>query len=200
MVFDVDLGAYNFILYLHFLMNDWKYSFDLVLTFVTQLTGFGLAGLCRRFLVWPAAMVWPQNLVVCTLLNTLHAEDDFVPPPVGAELGLSVTGAAGHAHAHSRSLSRSKLLKWYDPRRWWISFKWNFSALWGGTLMTRYQFLMLIGITSFVWFFLPGYLWTALSYFSWVCWIAPNNVVVNQLFGTVNGLGESSLRHFWIRC
>jgi hypothetical protein len=38
------------------------------------LAGFGLAGLCRRFLVWPASMVWPQNLVACTLLNTLHAE------------------------------------------------------------------------------------------------------------------------------
>lgn len=50
--------------------------FNIVLVLATQLTGFGLAGLCRRFLVWPASMVWPQNLVACTLLNTLHAEDD----------------------------------------------------------------------------------------------------------------------------
>jgi OPT family oligopeptide transporter len=53
---------------------DFGYSICLVLA--TQLTGFGLAGLCRRFLVWPASMVWPQNLVTCTLLNTLHAEED----------------------------------------------------------------------------------------------------------------------------
>lgn len=52
------------------------YWFALVLVLATQLTGFGLAGICRRFLVWPASMVWPQNLVACTLLNTLHAEDD----------------------------------------------------------------------------------------------------------------------------
>lgn len=52
------------------------YWFSLVLVLGTQLTGFGLAGMCRRFLVWPASMVWPQNLVACTLLNTLHAEDD----------------------------------------------------------------------------------------------------------------------------
>jgi len=52
------------------------YWFNLVLVLGTQLTGFGIAGLCRRFLVWPASMVWPQNLVACTLLNTLHAEDD----------------------------------------------------------------------------------------------------------------------------
>ncbi|KAF8140808.1 OPT oligopeptide transporter protein-domain-containing protein, partial [Mycena galopus ATCC 62051] len=29
----------------------------LVLVLATQLTGFGLAGVCRRFLVWPASMV-----------------------------------------------------------------------------------------------------------------------------------------------
>ena len=52
------------------------YWFSLTLVLATQLTGFGLAGLCRRFLVWPASMVWPQNLVACTLLNTLHAEDE----------------------------------------------------------------------------------------------------------------------------
>jgi hypothetical protein len=52
------------------------YWFGLILVLATQLTGFGIAGLCRRFLVWPASMIWPQNLVVCTLLNTLHAEDD----------------------------------------------------------------------------------------------------------------------------
>ncbi|QRW03697.1 OPT oligopeptide transporter protein [Ceratobasidium sp. AG-Ba] len=51
-------------------------GFNICLMLATQLTGFGLAGICRRFLVWPASMIWPQNLVVCTLLNTLHAEDD----------------------------------------------------------------------------------------------------------------------------
>jgi hypothetical protein len=35
---------------------------------------------------------------------------------------------------------------------------------------------------------LPSYLFTALSNFSWVCWIAPNNAKVNQLFGVSHGL------------
>ena len=47
------------------------FQFNLVTVLATQLTGFGLAGLCRRFLVWP------QNLVACTPLNTLHAGDDL---------------------------------------------------------------------------------------------------------------------------
>lgn len=65
------------------------YWFALVLVLATQLTGFGLAGLCRRFLVWPASMVWPQNLVACTLLNTLHAEDE------DDGIGISPASASG---------------------------------------------------------------------------------------------------------
>ena len=52
------------------------YGFNAMIILTTQLTGFSLAGLCRRYLVWPASMVWPQNLIVCTLLNTLHAEEE----------------------------------------------------------------------------------------------------------------------------
>lgn len=51
-------------------------AFDFLLLLTTQLIGFGMAGICRKYLVWPAALIWPQNLVFCTLLNTLHAEDD----------------------------------------------------------------------------------------------------------------------------
>jgi hypothetical protein len=59
------------------------YWFQLMLVLATQLTGFGLAGLCRRFLVWPASMVWPQNLALCALLNTLHGKDNEEVPQRG---------------------------------------------------------------------------------------------------------------------
>ncbi|TFK50777.1 OPT superfamily oligopeptide transporter [Heliocybe sulcata] len=118
--------------------------FNLVFVLATQLTGFGLAGLCRRFLVWPASMVWPQNLVACTLLNTLHAEDD--------------EGSGG---------------------------------------ISRYRFFMYILAGAFFFFFLPGFLFTGLSVFSWLCWILPNNVPVNQLFGVYSGLGMSVVTFDW---
>lgn len=114
--------------------------FNFVTVLATQLTGFGLAGVCRRFLVWPASMVWPQNLVTCTLLNTLHAEDD-------AESGG----------------------------------------------LTRYKYYVMASCAAFAFFFLPGFLFVSLSVFSWICWIAPNNIPVNQLFGVYSGLGMS----FW---
>lgn len=57
-------------------------GFDLLFILTSQIIGFGAAGLCRRFLVWPAAMIWPQNLVFSTVLNTLHAELDDEEPGV----------------------------------------------------------------------------------------------------------------------
>ena len=41
----------------------------------TQLFGYGLAGLCRRYLVRPSAMLWPSNLSTIALLNSLHKPD-----------------------------------------------------------------------------------------------------------------------------
>jgi hypothetical protein len=45
--------------------------------------------------------------------------------------------------------------------------------------------------------FSAGLLFTALSMFSWVCWIWPKNVMVNQLFGVSSGLGMGILTFDW---
>jgi hypothetical protein len=63
--------------------------------------------------------------------------------------------------------------------------------------ITRERFLYLTSLGSFVYYWIPGYLWTGLSVFNWVCWIVPNNVVVNSLFGTVSGLGMGLLSFDW---
>lgn len=63
--------------------------------------------------------------------------------------------------------------------------------------MSRERFFLYAMACSFVWYFLPGYLFTALSVFNWVCWIAPNNIVVNQLFGYSTGLGMGFLTFDW---
>ena len=38
----------------------------------SQILGYGIAGIMRKFLVWPSAMIWPANLVNCALFRTLH--------------------------------------------------------------------------------------------------------------------------------
>ncbi|KAG0005238.1 hypothetical protein BGZ80_005491, partial [Entomortierella chlamydospora] len=50
-------------------------NFLLILT--TQMLGFGMAGVLRRYLVYPAAMVWPANLVQVALFGALHKDEDL---------------------------------------------------------------------------------------------------------------------------
>ncbi|KAG9228185.1 putative sexual differentiation process protein isp4 [Amylocarpus encephaloides] len=48
----------------------WGYQLCLILT--CQMLGLGLAGLSRRWLVEPAAMIWPSNLITTTMFETIH--------------------------------------------------------------------------------------------------------------------------------
>jgi hypothetical protein len=63
--------------------------------------------------------------------------------------------------------------------------------------MTRQRFFCIAMAGSFIWYWVPGYLFTGLSIFNWVCWITPNNVAINTLFGTYTGLGMSALTFDW---
>ncbi|KAG9041979.1 hypothetical protein FS837_011505 [Tulasnella sp. UAMH 9824] len=130
-----------------FYNQTWNFGYQWLITMSTQLIGFSIGGIARRFLVSPPSMIWPANLVYCALFNTLHQ-----------------TEYSGIGHR-------------------------------GG--ISRERFFAYACMASFLWYFLPGYLFSALSYFSWVCWIAPDNVVVNQLFGVVHGLGGSLLTFDW---
>jgi OPT family small oligopeptide transporter len=50
----------------------WGWGFQILLILSTQAMGFGVAGVLRRFLVWPAAMVWPATLITCSIMDGLH--------------------------------------------------------------------------------------------------------------------------------
>jgi OPT family small oligopeptide transporter len=113
----------------------------------TQLIGFSIGGIARRFLVQPPSMIWPANLVTSALFNTLHAR--------------AYSGIGSH----------------------------------GG--ISRERFFSYAFIASTIWCFFPGYIFQALSYFSWVCWIVPDNVPVNQMFGYQHGMGMSLLTFDW---
>jgi len=46
-----------------------------LLVMSTQLIGFSIGGICKRFLVAPPSMIWPANLVTAALFNTLHSQE-----------------------------------------------------------------------------------------------------------------------------
>jgi len=63
--------------------------------------------------------------------------------------------------------------------------------------ISRERFFTIVFFSGLLWYLVPGYLFQALSYFTWACWIAPDNVVVNQLFGYQTGLGMSIITFDW---
>ncbi|KAF7291148.1 OPT oligopeptide transporter [Mycena indigotica] len=124
-----------------------NFGYQWMIVMSTQLIGFSIGGIARRFLVQPPSMIWPYNLVTCALFNTLHSQQ--------------------YAGVGSR----------------------------GG--YSREKFFYIAFACAAVWYILPGYLFTALSYFSWVCWIVPDNIVVNQLFGVNYGLAMGLITFDW---
>lgn len=59
--------------------RDLGVAFQLLFTISSQLIGVCLAGLGRRFLVWPAALTWPTTFSTTTLLYALHDKSKTDP-------------------------------------------------------------------------------------------------------------------------
>ncbi|KAM7189257.1 putative opt family small oligopeptide transporter [Rhypophila sp. PSN 637] len=132
-----------------FYKQDFGILFQLLLTISTQSLGYGIAGMMRKFLVYPAAMIWPGNLVSVTLMNAMYEKP--MPP---------------------------------DP------------TIVGGS-MPRYRWFSLVTLGSFLYYFIPGYLAQFLSSFAFVTWMAPDNPVINQLFGQTTGLSLLPVTFDW---
>lgn len=58
-----------------------------------------------------------------------------------------------------------------------------------GWTISRYKFFYICTICMFFYYWLPGFLFTALSTFNWMTWIAPENFTLAILTGSSLGLG-----------
>ncbi|GAU51476.1 hypothetical protein TSUD_413650 [Trifolium subterraneum] len=116
----------------------------ILLMLTTQVLGFGWAGLFRKYLVEPAEMWWPSNLVQVSLFSALH--------------------------------EKSKRPK-------------------GAT--SRTQFFLLVLISALAYYVLPGYMFSMLTSFSWICWIGPKSIFVQQLGSGMRGLGIAAFGFDW---
>ena len=123
----------------------WLTTISVTVALSTNFIGYGLAGLTRRFLVYPSQAVWPGNLAIIALNNAFHVESNNV-----------VNG-------------------------WTVS---------------RMRWFMYCFIAMFVYFWFPNYILQAMSYFNWITWIAPENVKLAAIAGSVTGLGLNPLPTF----
>ncbi|KAF2709991.1 small oligopeptide transporter [Pleomassaria siparia CBS 279.74] len=53
-----------------------SWGFQILFTVSSQIIGLAMAGLFRRFLVWPAALLWPSQFSNTALLHALHSKSE----------------------------------------------------------------------------------------------------------------------------
>ncbi|KAL4770346.1 OPT oligopeptide transporter protein-domain-containing protein [Aspergillus nidulans var. acristatus] len=63
--------------------------------------------------------------------------------------------------------------------------------------VSRYAFFSFVFCVSFCWYWLPDFVFPALSHFNFACWIKPKNVVLNQLLGVKSGMGLIPITFDW---
>jgi hypothetical protein len=62
---------------------------------------------------------------------------------------------------------------------------------------TRMQFFLIAMGVSFLYYALPGYLFTVLTFFSWICYAWPHNITAQQIGSGYHGLGIGAFTLDW---
>ncbi|KAK6878309.1 Oligopeptide transporter 2 [Candida tropicalis] len=65
-----------------------------------------------------------------------------------------------------------------------------------GWTISGYRFFFITAISSFLYFWVPDYLFTALSQFNWMTWIKPDNYDLAVVTGSFGGLGLNPIPSF----
>jgi OPT family oligopeptide transporter len=65
------------------------------------------------------------------------------------------------------------------------------------TGMPRYKYFLYCFGGMWLYYWLPGYFFQILTFFSWACWLKPSNRVLAQLTSGYNGLGMFAISFDW---
>ncbi|SCU97646.1 LAMI_0F10814g1_1 [Lachancea mirantina] len=130
----------------NFYMMELNAGYQILIVWSSQMLGYGIAGMTKRFVVNPASCIWPQTLISVSLFESLH----------------------------SRKIDRSLVNGWS---------------------MSRYKLFYIVFAASFVFYWVPGFLFTGLSYFNFVLWGSKtrHNFIANTIFGVQSGVGAIPL-------
>ena len=127
--------------------NTWvDFGYQVLLILSTNFLGVGLAGIMRKFAIYPVKAMWPSILPSIALNKTL-----------------------------------------LTPSKKEIINGWSISS---------YKFFFITFAASFIYFWVPDYLFGALSYFNWMTWIKPDNLNLAAITGSIGGLGLNPIPTF----
>ncbi|KAJ3093675.1 hypothetical protein HDU96_002107 [Phlyctochytrium bullatum] len=175
-------ALYNVVVQRYFIRQDIHIVWCILFGVLTQLLGFSLAGLTRRVLVRPAAMLWPSNLGIIALLRSLASNKDSPDEAKGpsrtrffwlATIGMAlyqwfpsfVSPALGAISLLCHMAPNSQRLKMFGSARHGLgmlsfSFDWSVIAF-TSPIVTPFWALLnqFIGVWLMLWVVVP-LLWT----------------------------------------
>ncbi|KAH7105168.1 OPT oligopeptide transporter [Auriculariales sp. MPI-PUGE-AT-0066] len=124
-----------------------NFGYQILIALSTNFIGYGLAGLTRRFLVYPVHAIWYNNLATIALNRAFHSGRNEVAD---------------------------------------------------GWQVSRLKYFLYCFCGMFVYYWFPNYIFQLLSFFNWMVWIAPNNVKLAAITGSVgaSGLGLNPIPTF----
>lgn len=160
-----------------FYKQDFGFLANLLLILTTQLVGYGMAGILRRYLVYPAAMIWPSNLVTVALFNTLHTREELAQGQWTRQKFFAVFSVASFCYYWIPAyifpvVTSLTLLCYIDPKNGVLSqltgsqglgmgvlsLDWNtITAFLGSPLITPYwaQVNIMMGFVFIAWIMVP---------------------------------------------
>ncbi|KAK9452110.1 OPT oligopeptide transporter protein-domain-containing protein [Limtongia smithiae] len=115
-------------------------GYQFLMCFSSQFFGLGMAGVMRRFVIYPVKQMWPTTLPTLALNRALVTHTE-----------------------HEGSIN--------------------------GWTISRYRLFIFAFCGMTIYYWLPGYLFEALSYFNWMTWIKPDNFNLAVITGSDLGLG-----------
>ncbi|KAE9383193.1 OPT oligopeptide transporter [Gymnopus androsaceus JB14] len=157
-----------------------------------------VTGLVAQLVAFPIGCAWAKFVPEVQVFGL-----ELNPGPFSIKEHVLVTVMASVGYQSAYATDIVAVQRVFYNQTYSFSYQWltvmstqliGFSI--GGGI-SRQRFFVYAFLGSFSWYFLPGYLFQALSYFSWVCWIIPDNLKVNQMFGYQSGLGMSLLTFDW---
>ncbi|KAJ1546500.1 hypothetical protein HK405_007049, partial [Cladochytrium tenue] len=214
-------GLYNVVCQRYLLGQDVSVGMCVMFVVATQCVGIGLAGLCRKFLVRPAAMLWPTTLSVIALVRSVHDstfasiadddDDDDDGAGTGGRSGMSSAASlrVGSRHASDIELSAaSEVSESKAARAVFAPGSPRDSAKLGrpGTApsparrtrrWSRSKFFWVAAGAMALYQFVPSFVAPVLSAVSLLCYVAPGNQRALMLGSARQGVGMLSLTFDW---
>lgn len=164
------------------------FGYQIINTLGSNFVGYGLAGLCRRFIVFPSFCVWPASLTALAINKAFHSDT-----------GGSVPGPFRRVYTWSRMKLFMLAFVTMFIYFWFPGFIFGALSVWNWMSWIapkNMAFNAIVGINNGLGLNpIPTFDWNHLTALGWQPLVIPHFSILNQFIGTM--IGFFMIIGFW---